>query len=546
MGTVSFYTTGKEMNGTIKDIFNEGNYHSALEVLREGGFNIHQCRAFFMNAIQIEGDTRKDGIFGVEAKAYSKKKFAKILEASIHLFTRQKMSFSVEDLLSNQRKSYAYRDSNFQKNVDALFELFPIEVIKATIFERRLRRKGYRIVKKIEGWNFDGVILKDGTIVKCGHQMHNQLYPLLYDYNKVDYPDWTEDNESVHISSSQMSGTLAYQLENYHDWGDDRNKNLTPEILKVIRDNHNELSFYGMGGSVMGKLMEFYEAEAEHGGKFGKLTFLKNCYPNIKLPKFSKEEIKGVKNCIRTSPRLSMAGLLTSKFDIDENSIKEIEADWEKYKHVVGKVKYIGGEEGYTNKLHYFYQEYLEGVNGVAHFRGRDEEAEFTYDCSENRGDIVDGKKGEITLHISKEVELKEIAQQLHKDIGRDIQLEFVIHNDEVYIVQMRTLEKSNEYRSYPIDEDRVIAKGKSFSMKSESKLTVDDVLIIDEDCESELVIGKKAVIVRNDVEFSHALALSFSLKIPSIYGVGKDFELPEVFNIDANGRDGYILKPYK
>ncbi len=67
-------------------------------------------------------------------------------------------------------------------------------------------------------------------------------------------------------------------------------------------------------------------------------------------------------------------------------------------------------------------------------------------------------------------------------------------------------------------------------------------MLIIDSDCESSEVIGKKALIVREDVEFSHALAMSFSLKIPSIYGVG-DVELPNEFEIDTEGREGYFLK---
>lgn len=46
--------------------------------------------------------------------------------------------------------------------------------------------------------------------------------------------------------------------------------------------------------------------------------------------------------------------------------------------------------------------------------------------------------------------------------------------------------------------------------------------MIVDSDGVSELLIGKKALIVQGDVEFSHLLALSKALKIPSMYSTGK------------------------
>jgi hypothetical protein len=41
-------------------------------------------------------------------------------------------------------------------------------------------------------------------------------------------------------------------------------------------------------------------------------------------------------------------------------------------------------------------------------------------------------------------------------------------------------------------------------------------------DCSSEMLISKKALIVENHTNFSHILALSKALNIPSIYRTGK------------------------
>jgi hypothetical protein len=43
----------------------------------------------------------------------------------------------------------------------------------------------------------------------------------------------------------------------------------------------------------------------------------------------------------------------------------------------------------------------------------------------------------------------------------------------------------------------------------------------VEQDCSSEMLISKKALIVENHTNFSH-LALSKALNIPSIYGTGK------------------------
>jgi hypothetical protein len=84
---------------------------------------------------------------------------------------------------------------------------------------------------------------------------------------------------------------------------------------------------------------------------------------------------------------------------------------------------------------------------------------------------------------------------------------------------------------------------GKTFS-KGRGTINVKDILVIDSDGESELLLGKKALIVKEDVEFSHILALSKALRIPSIYGTG-DVDLPSEGDVDfiAYNKTGWIEK---
>ena len=67
--------------------------------------------------------------------------------------------------------------------------------------------------------------------------------------------------------------------------------------------------------------------------------------------------------------------------------------------------------------------------------------------------------------------------------------------------------------------------KGKTFS-KGTKEVDVNNILILQSDGDSELILGKEALVIKDDVEFSHILALSKALKIPSIFATG-EFQLP-------------------
>lgn len=101
-----------------------------------------------------------------------------------------------------------------------------------------------------------------------------------------------------------------------------------------------------------------------------------------------------------------------------------------------------------------------------------------------------------------------------------------MIKDDTVWIVQLRILENNAEETVILNKPEETLIIGKTFS-KGIIEVDTDKILILDSDGDSELLLGKEALIVKEDVEFSHILALSKALRIPSIFATG-DFELPE------------------
>ena len=215
-----------------------------------------------------------------------------------------------------------------------------------------------------------------------------------------------------------------------------------------------------------------------------------------------------------------------------------MKAEFEKFKGVRG-----------DNELHVFYQEFLEGSNGVCHIRREpnrsNEEFVFSYMVSSNQGDIVNGKKSEETLSKPHEIELQTLTYRIFKELQCDgLQFEFVIHNDSVYIVQMRELENEFEKALGGGAPQGALIKGKSFSAGG-VEIDVNDILIIESDGKPELLLGKKALIVTGDVEFSHLLALSKALRIPSMYATGPVDQLVGLNKVYFSSRlkEAYINK---
>ena len=540
-GTISFWTTGENLTRLYRDFILEGNFEFVFREFVDQEFPKDEIKKFFLNQTKFEGDSRTDeGLCVVPDEGLTKTELFERFQTAIRTLCSNLDEDDFEEVSSIFNNNFLYliedEDGKIKKNLKILFALFPKKDLRK-FFNREfmLHELGFEVVtnEKMES-HFNGIILQDGTIIKCGFQEHRYVYPTLEKYGYSDDSGWGFDcSMTIKISDGQLNGDGSNKFLNWEMYHSDAK--ITKAQVEQIMKNYNVLSEYGSYKTpILDNILEYIEVENDNGGKYGKLKYLEMVYPEIKLPKFSKSPLLDIKNCIRTSPLKSISGLLTSKFDITDNSVNEILSDFEQYKDVIK-----------GNKIHWFYQEYLEGVNGVCNYMG----TEFNYSCSTNRGDIVSGKKGNHKITNSEETYLNETAKKISDDLKRNIQLEFVItDNGDIYIVQLKVMGRSEptNYRGMKlIIKDDIITTGKSFYRTNKYGIKLKDALVIDSDCESKELIGKEVLIVRDDVQFSHALALSYSLAIPSIYAVG-DVELPEIFSIDTYEDKGYLLTTKK
>lgn len=534
--TVSFYTEGEGFTNLLRSFIEEGKNFTVYQILRDGGFNESQANQFIRGELKFTGTTQFGEDLGAErdtidSEAMLKQSLRSILSKLSDTEYDELMPIDfVEDFPKLLKKYINDADIRILKNAfgeTALFDCYRTDEINEYSIEL-INAEGYGVTRaeNIGKWEdeiMDGLILPCGSVITCSYQEHSSLYPFLKKLGLVKVSCWTDCNETIHISSRQISGTIAHAVGNR--WRDYAPTDAQLHTLFKLKDT---LSEYGHDYPILTKLLHDVQDVEDYGGKWNNLTFLKKYYKDIQLPQFSKEPIPGVKNCIRTSPKRSLPGLLESVFDINENSVTNIEATFEKYKDVIPK-----------NELHYFYQEYLEGSNGVFHC-DRDG---FRYDISENRGDIVQGKKGKSFISDTAIRTLEKFGTQLYKDFDCPIQVEFVIQNDTAYIVQLRLLENNAEITVILTKPEETLVTGKTFS-KGTPEVDVDKILILDSDGDSELLLGKEALIIKEDVEFSHILALSKALRIPSIYATG-DIELPISGKVKftAYNTEGWITK---
>lgn len=525
MGTVHFYTIGTQFTSMINDFIEEGSFYQAYEILKDGGMPEVMIKEFFEGKWKFEGDTREGdhSLSVVPDNNIRDEEFW--VTAICTMFQFNEEAYNLYRFLHDPTR--CIKDS-FRKNVESLLKVYTADEVVQKVYRGILRREGWEVftecpLEKVDG----GVILKDGTLVVCGYQEHATLYDYLLGVGVVDSSRWMDDQESLHISSGQISGYAAHILES--NFRDEKFPFAQLKMLFDLRSHH--FDFYGWRDStVIERVLKYYSREQDMGAKFGNLKFLETFYPQYKLPKFSKEKLSDdIKQCLRTSPKRSLAGLLNSKFDINENSLNEMLEDWEKYKDVIK-----------DNEFHYFYQEYIEGKNGVSLYESK---GCFEYEMSKDRGDIVSGKKGVEILSPDNYDILRKLSSELFKYTQKPIQLEFVVdENDVLYIVQLRLIENFKKEKAVIIATPKeAICLGNSFSI-GRVECDADEVLIVDSEADSERLLGKKALIVRENPKFSHILALSSCLRIPSMSGVRID-KLEGRVIIDTNREEGYILK---
>lgn len=437
-------------------------------------------------------------------------------------------------------------------------------------YKTDLNKSGFRCfsLDEINDFCTDGIILPDGTFVFCGYMGHHKLFNKLSELNITNYHSSASENtDCILISSSQLHGNLGYDIFETIDYFDYSTTQAQEETLFHMKDIL--LGFYGdTTARPITYALFCIENKRGHGGKYNNLNFLKKYYPNVKLPKFSLNEFDFLrprvdKLFIRTSPKNSIPGLLNSKL-IDFNRGWDNEHDAPLYpdveialerKFIYQRFEKILKETDpkeyelfqqdkstfrYDDRITLFYQEYIEGLNGVCNFSAEDG---FTYSLSSKQGNVVKGLKGDAELSDNDKNELETIAELLHNDLGkRIVQLEFVVNDSGVHIVQLRCFERGLINHAPP--PENALTIGKTFSSNWPITIDVNDILVVDSDCESEKLLGKKALIVKGDENFSHILALSKVLRIPSIYAV-KKFNLPTEGEVvfDTRSSFGWVAK---
>jgi hypothetical protein len=472
--TLSFFTTGKSFGNHIWTFITEGQYDKAISILKQN-LDKDSIRKFFNNEYKFIGDTRKDGLYIIDNKeAFTKKQFYN----KIYIGLRT---------LSNDNDLLKLLNSD-DKDIKALLTIFEKEEIVDIVFKNEFK-----------------------------YQFLNALFKDLYKYKLASHFDWVDDTKCVHISVGQV--TTSKFLMN----------DLSKEQLIELFNNKKYLIEYGTQKNIIKFLHTYLSEKYNKGGKYNNLKFIQYFFPNISLPKFSLRKIKGVKNCIRTSPNKSIPGVLNSVFDVKSDSITKLKNEFKTYLKQTGD----------NNKFNYFYQEYIEGYNGVAHYDGT-----LRYSCSPKRGNIVKGKVGTKTISRENEDILSELGRELFESFNKLIQFEFVVdRKGKLYLLQFRTLQNVDTNIFVRYKYGNILHQGKSFNKKV-GYVKKKDVLIIEDECDSNDLLNKKLLIVQKDIEFSHALALSYVLKIPSIYNLNIDYkDLPDEFYVDTTQKVGLILK---
>lgn len=540
MEKLHFYTTGEGFTNLLNDYYSSGLF-DLFDKLLGDNLDEDQKKLAFRLRMELTGTTQNGGDLSCHFHEKDTEDFPEKLYYAVKTSIRGILNEDIRELdwiIEQEEEEGA-------KNIRVLLKYIPADEILQICKKYILREHGYEVSEypDIEdGFTISGVITKDGSFIQCGYMDHINLFSILYSVGMSDAPDWTDSKEVIHISSSQVGGTPAFYLGKRHF---SRENKITEEQIKTlwrIRKWASETRDLE-DNKVASKIRRHCVLSEKNGGKYGNLIFLQKFYPEVKLPKFSKElmDFQGSEKVfIRTSPEHSLPGLLNSRIiDFSEDSyqstVSEIESEFERFKDI---------RKG--NEIHWFVQELLEGINGVCHIRKEpncsDQKYTFGYQISETQGDVVNGRGTSDKLPYVLEKELLNISESIFKDLNQGVQLEFVISENQVYIVQLRVLENEFETALGSRRPESTIYEGITFSKGSEVDLPIEDILIVKEDAMPVDLLGKKALIVENNSEFSHIMALAKTLEIPAIYGTGPiDLKGIKTLNMSAITKEGYI-----
>lgn len=527
--TLHLHTTGEYLEQMTNDFFASGNFKNAIALLLSGDIGEIGVTKYITGRLKFTGSTKDPK--GVQLEDVDSNEEVKKAVA-IGVYTLYK---EIKDRI------YYYRPI-IKEFVPELFEYVDDKLFKEYLASYVLDTLGWTVNPYGEYTSTNsGVMLQDGRIIEVNYMGHSDLYQDLYLVGLSKVTDWIDDNENIHISSGELNGTVYHQLRGIYD----RQHLPTTEQLRalfLLQDKFNR------GMEIGTKILEYYqELHEEKGQKHANLLYVKEFFSNIKTPKIYGDQpnFNRVGTLfLRTSPHESLPGILTSTVvssqEEADKAIQEQQKKFEQYKYLTDFTTFDGKVVNH-NKLKFFYQQLLEGKNGVAHI----DSTGVSYSLSKNQGDVVLGKKGDSTLDSDEYNKLvSDILNPLYNTIQKPLQVEFVVTaQHEIYVVQLRVLKNNPEKTIILTEPDTVLIKGKTFSKGTLDEVSIQDILVVEEDALSEELVGKKALVVEADVAFSHILALSKMLNIPSIYGTGKvDFQGKDKVKFVAYNQNAWIL----
>lgn len=552
-GTVSFWTTGEAFYNLMLEYLKAGKFQNVQLSLEDAGLPNDYMVECWKGKFKLSGDTRTDEGLQIDLLTTSNEDWIEAMYTGLitiakDLYGSKNIPSSdiIIELLENDSYSiviveklpilkYIKLDDFLQLLSEKLFDNLPEIIQVGSLSDICMSNPN----------STSGFLLNDGRFIQITHESHRYVERTLWKLGIVKkLSDGSKDEDAIRISFNTISSFLKYR----HEMSD-------AQIVELVKASEWIKRFYlaaPNSESVQNVLLQQYAKKLDNGQKFANLCFLKEhlsmfLNEQIQLPIFNNEideSFNGIKYLmVRTSPVKSVPGLFDSvKTSNDENiffAVQEVEAKFEKFE----------------TEPKYFYQEFIDGYNGVANCINYRDKYSFTYSLSEKQGEIVSGGFDESSKLANKKIgdalhELSHFAARLSKWLFSEVQIEFVIDYKSgiVYIVQFRILNRhfvEGTQPKYQIDAAKII--GLTFNSCERKTVKKEDILFVKSGDEtkikSEELLKKKALVVQANVEFSHLLAMSISLNIPSIYATIKfnPEELGELVVIDTSKVDAVM-----
>lgn len=565
--TLNFYTIGESYQELLYSFFTEGSFHTFEIMCKDGNFDHEQLKKCFEMKLVLTGDSRTEEGMLAHFLTESPEDFKESLRSGIRTAAAKyendydNVYLAIETIVKREK----------DKNLTTLLKYYSQEEINKLLATEILQAGGFRKTSLAKAlgenkYSITGLLLQNGDFIQCADQDHRSLWPILCELDLVSGGNrgGHHDGDALVISSNQICGSVGYYLEEGSMEYAKDHKISERQLEELFKAREYHLGFYSSHtkDSVTEKVREVWVEMLNMGGKYGNLEFLKKFYPRIPLCDYSITPRLGNPGVIvRTSPNRSLPGLLNSIVLEDpaeyQGAVERIKNDFERVRDV---------KRG--NQIHWFYQDFLEGQNGVVNCFQKPKDAQpgemmseeyrskNRYDiyiaCSDKQGAIVQGETGNVELGFDESRELRRVVRQLADDFKCDVQLEFVkVADNDVRIVQFRTLQNNPRLNGNPTEEElkSALIVGKTFSTGNSQgtwynyrDIPVEDILVVEQDGESSLLLGKQALIVTNNTTFSHLLALSKALNIPSIYATGPvDFKGRERVDFSVQYVEGYV-----